>query len=150
MSKALDHAELIATRLATAPATGERETTVNLPAIDIIVDRQKNVLSDITKAVAKAGGTAIVILWQGFTTIDKNASAPRLAHRYTITVYSKPVIAGDDLAADDVMESVIQRLWQWIPAGYHANGEVEVQNGGMVPDRSYLIYDCEITIPASL
>lgn len=150
MSKALDHADLIATRLAAAPAAGELATTIDITAVDIIIDRQKNILSEVSKSVAKASGTAIVILWQGFVTIDKHASSPRLAHRYNISVYSKPVIAGAALLADDVMESVIQRLWQWIPAGAHAYGEATVENGGLMPDRSFLVYDCEVIIPASL
>ncbi len=149
MSKAIQHADLIRTRLLTAPTGTELATPVSLVGLDVIVDRQKNILSDVTMAVAKVKGTAIVILWNGFTTLDKNASRPRLAHAYTLTVWSKPVIAGDNLAADDVMEGVINRLWQWVPEGAHVHGEVEVRNGGLVPNTKFLIYDCEILIPTS-
>lgn len=153
MSKALDLAETIRTRLLTAPVTTgprpELATAVDLTPLSIIVDRQKNVLSAVTAAVAKAGGTAITILWQGFQTADENAMTPRLDHRYTIFVWSKPIIAGDDLTADDVMDSIVNRLWHWVPGGGHAFKEAKVKNGGLVPNPKFLIYDCEVVIPVS-
>lgn len=147
MSAALDIADLIATRLATAPATGELATVLDITDLPIIVDRQKNIVSEISKAVGKAGGTAITILWQGFSPTEKNTTRPRLAQRYTLTVWSKPVLAGADMAADDVMQSVITRLWRWIPDGGHCFAAAEVTRGGLLPDAKYLVYDCEISIP---
>lgn len=149
MSRALDHAELIRTRFLTAPTAGEIPTALDITGVDVIVDRQKNILSDVSKAVAKAAGTAIVILWDGWQVADKNARTPRLAHRYTITVWSRPILAGAALAADEVMESVLKRLWHWRPDGGHAFGEAMPGNGGLVPHKSYLIYDCEVVIPVS-
>ena len=150
MSAALDMADRIRNRILTAPAVGEIATTVDLTHIDVIIDRQTPVLSMIQAAVARATGCAIVILWQGFQVPDPNTSRPRLAHRYTITVYSKQVIDGANRPADNVIESIVNRLWQWVPDGGHAHGEVEVLNGDMVPDKTYLVYDCEVTIPVSL
>lgn len=150
MSAALDMADLIRTRLLTAPAVNEIPTTVNLTQISVIIDRQTPVLSLINAAVAKASGTAIVIMWQGFQIPDKNTRRPRLAQRYSITVYSKQVIDGTNRPADNVIESIVNRLWHWVPEGGHAHGEVQVLNGDMVPDKSFLIYDCEVVIPVSL
>ena len=150
MSAALDMADLIRNRILTAPAVGEIATTVDLTHIDVIIDRQTPVLSLINAAVAKATGTAIVIMWQGFQVPDQNTSRPRLAHRYTITVYSKQVIDGANRPADNVVESLVNRLWHWVPDGGHAYGEAEVLNGDMVPDKSFLVYDCEVVIPVSL
>ena len=147
MSKALQLAELIRTRLLTAPAVGEIATPLSLTGLTVIVDRQKNITSEISVAVAKAKGTAIVILWSSFGVAEKNASTPRLAHRYNISVWSKPVISGDALAADDVLESVINRMWHWLPTGGHVFEEAEVQPGGLVPHAKFLIYDCEVVIP---
>lgn len=149
MSLQLAIAEMIRLRLLTAPTATELATPLALAGLDIIVDRQKNILSDVTKAVAKAKGTAVVILWEGFTTADKNSARPRLAHSYNITVWSKPILAGANLAADDVMESIIARLWHWRPSGGHAFSEVEVRNGGLVPDAKFLKYDLEVVIPVS-
>jgi hypothetical protein len=149
MSLQLAIAEMIRLRLLTAPTATELPTPLSLAGLDIIVDRQKNILSDVTKAVAKAKGTAVVILWEGFQTVDKNSARPRLAHSYNISVWSKPVLAGVNLAADDVMESIIARLWHWKPTGGHAFSEADVRNGGLVPDSKFLKYDCEVVIPVS-
>lgn len=150
MSHLLDHADLIRTRLLTAPITGELATSLDLTRVEVIIDRQKDVLSAVQRATSNAGGAAIVILWQGFQVIDKNASTPRLGARYTLTAWTTPVITAEEIPADLVMESILQRLWQWVPDGAHAHGEVEIQNGGLVPDSKFLIYDCELTIPISL
>jgi len=150
MSKALDHADLMALRIVSAPASGEEPTTIDITTVACVVDRQKDINSVIAEAVAKDAGTAIVILWQGFTTLDQDSPNPRLANRYTVSVYSQPVIAGENLAADDVMESVIQRLLGWVPAGGNYSDRAQINNGGMMPDRTWLIYDCEVVIPASL
>ena len=147
MSAALDIADMIAARLAIAPAAGELATVLDLTGLSIVVDRQKNIASDIAKGVGKAGGTAITILWQGFSADEKNTARPRLIQRYTLTVWSKPVLAGEDFAADDVMQSVITRLWRWIPSGSHCFAATEITRGGLIPDAKYLVYDCEISIP---
>ena len=149
MSYQLALADLIRDRFLTAPTATELATPLDLTGLDVIVDRQKNILSEVTKAVAKARGTAVVILWEGFTTVDKNSARPRLAHSYNITVWSKPILAGANLAADDVMESLIARLWHWKPTGGHAFSEAEVRNGGLVPDSKFLKYDLEVLIPIS-
>ena len=151
MSKALDNAELIRTRFLTAPAAGEIETSVDLTTLTdfIIVDRQKNILPTVKLAVAKATGTAISILWMGGKVTDENARTPRIEHLYRVMVWSKPVIAGTELPADDVVESCINRLWHWIPTGSHAFREAKPGNVGMVPDKSFLIYDFEVLIPIS-
>lgn len=150
MSEALDMADLIRTRLRTAPTGSEIATAVDLTAVDVIIDRQTPVVSLINAAVAKAKGTAIVIFWEGFQVPDPNTTRPRLAQRYNIRVYSKQVVAGTTLPADDVIESIVARMWHWVPGGGHSHGEVEVINGDMVPDKSFLIYDCEVVVPVSL
>lgn len=149
MSHALDTADAIKLRLETAPVSGEIATATDITAVDVIVDRQKQLLAAVNAAIAKKTGTAITILWTGWSTIDKNASTPRLAHSYTITVWTRPVLQAGAYPADDVMESIINRMWQWVPGGGHAHGEAEARNGGLVPHKSYLIYDCEVLIPVS-
>jgi hypothetical protein len=149
MSIALDTAELIKTRLLTAPAGGELPTTVDLTPLTVLVDRQKSLLSEINKAIGKAKGTAILIVYTGFDVLDPDASTPRLANRYSLQVWSKPIIAGDDLAADDVLESVVHRMWHWIPNGAHHFDEARVLPGGMMPSKTHLVYDCEVLVPVS-
>jgi len=153
MSKATDIADLIRTRLLTAPAVGELATLCDLTELGadgIIVDRQKDIQTLAAKAVAKARGTAIVILWDDQAVADKNAKRPKMAYSYNIAVWSKPVISQGEFPADDVMESIITRLWHWVPQGGHQHKEVEITPGGLVPHKSFLIYDCGATVPANL
>lgn len=151
MSQALDQADLIRARLLAAPAPGELPTPLVLAEVaPVIVDRQKNLLPEVTKAVEKTKGCAIIILWTGFTVADKNSRTPRLSHGYRLTVISQPVLAGANRPADDIIESILLRLWHWRPGGGHAFGEVQIGTGALVPNESYLIYEIELTIPASL
>ena len=153
MSAFLNAAELIKARLLKPPGEGELATPLDLSSLHdcILVDRQKDIMSEVDKAVAKASGTAISILWNGWVTLNENASRPHLGSRYTVTVWSKSIIAGPNLPADAVMASVILRLWHWISAdGGHAHGEAQPKNGGQVPDPDFLNYDCEVVIPISL
>lgn len=147
MSTAISTAELIRLRLLTPPGAGELPVSVNLQSIDVIVDTQKDIRAMIARAVGNATGCAIVITWQGFRIPDGNASRPRMEHRYSIAVYSVPIIDGGQRPADHVIESIVARLWHWVPDGGHAHGECQVQNGDMVPDSSYLVYDLEVTVP---
>lgn len=152
MSKAITVAEAIRTRLLTAPASNEIPTLVNLTALGaagIIVDRQKEVLELVSTAVGKAVGTAIVILWDGHSVANENTGKPRMNYSYTLQVWSRPKLASGAFPADDVMESIIARMWQWIPSGGHSHHEVKIRPGGMVPNKSYLIYDLGVLVPVS-
>ena len=148
-SQAMIHAGLIKTRLQTAPAAGEIATPLDITAVPVIIYEQQVINSAIGAAVAKTTGCAIVIVWNGWTTLDKNAGTPRLAHRYNVCVWSKPVIDAGAYPADQVLESAINRMWQWVPVGYHSFGEAEVRDGGLVPDAKFLKYDMDVVIPVS-
>jgi hypothetical protein len=144
------YADLIASRLQTAPVVDvEIETPIDITDIDVVVYEQKAIAGKINAAVAKNTGAAIVITWEGFTTLDKNASRPRLAHRYNVCVWSRPIIDQGAFPADLIIESIVNRMWQWVPGGGHAFGEAEVKDGGIVPDGKFLKIDCEVTIPIS-
>lgn len=148
----MDIAALIVTRLGTAPTGDELATVIDITGLEAIVYQQQNITAKINAAVAKAQGTCITIVWDGHATTEENAKKPRMNYAYTIEVWSKPVIAGDELKADDVMESIIRRLWQWNPSGATAPSynEAQVRGGGLVPDTKFLKYDLEVTIPATL
>ena len=150
MSDFLDLADSIKTRLQTAAATGERATEIDLTDIEVIVDRQKDLVTSLAKAMAKSGGTAIIILWQGFQPDDETSGSPRLVSRYTISATCKPIRKPSDLNADDVMQSIIQRLWRWVPGGGHCFGAAKGFRGGLIPDTKYLVYDCEVSFPILL
>lgn len=150
MSVSLDHAVLIQNRLATAPVAGELTTALDITGVPSNVDRYGAILGDIQAAVQKAAGTFISILWDGWTTLDGNASSPRIGCRYTIAVWARTVREPTALAPDDVMEAIMRRMWHWIPAGKTVRGEVQMGAGGVVPNKSFLVYDLEVIIPSSI
>lgn len=116
----------------------------------VLVDEQKDIQSQIDQKIEKLGG-CVVIHFDGFVVLDKNASTPRLGARYTLDVWSVPILAEESaMPAAEVMAAVIRRLWHWVPDGGHAFGEVQIGNGGLVPNRTYLVYDLEVVIPLHL
>ena len=124
MSKINDIAVMIRTRLLTAPGASEIETLVDLTELGeagIIIDGQKDLAAKVKVAVAKARGTGIVILWNDHAVKDENSVRPRMIYGFTVEIWSKPIIAGDEWKADDVFQSVINRLWQWSPGGGGSN-----------------------------
>jgi len=146
-SKHMAQADLIATRLRTAPATGELPTPLNITTVDVLVYKQKAIATKITAALDRDTGAAIVITWEGFTTLDPLSSHPRLAHRYNVCIWSRPVIDKDAFPADQILESIIARLWRWVPGGGHCFGASEIRDGGLVPDPKFLKIDCEVVFP---
>lgn len=150
MSAPTDMADLIRNRILTAPAAGELATLVDLTHIDVIVYKQQSLDAAVNAAVGKVSGCAITIEWAGFRTLEANASRPRLAEAYNVSVWSKPVIDAGNRPAELVIKSIVLRMWHWIPLGGHAFDEAVPQNGGVTPSNRYLIYDCEVTVPVSL
>ena len=150
MSTPTDLADLIRARLLTAPAVGEIATLVDLTHIDVIVYKQQSLDATVNAAVGKASGCAITIEWEGFQTPDDAAETPWLIHRYTLRVWSTPVIDAGNRPAELVLKSIVNRLWLWVPRGGHRMLAAKLRNGGVVPSKSFLIYDCEVEIPDSL
>lgn len=149
MSKFFTHAESIRTRLLTAPVDGEIQPAVDITGLEVIVDRQKDVPNRVAATMAKSQGVVISILWSGFVTLDPLATRPRLGNAYSVTIWSRPVLEEGDLPADDVVEAAVVRLWNWVPTDFHAFGECQVRDGGIVPDIKWLKYEFEVVIPTS-
>ena len=150
MSATTDLADLIRARLLTPPATGEIPTLLDLTHLDVIIYRQQTLTATVEAAIGKASGCAILIEWNGFKVTDENTSRPRLAESYQISVYSKPIIDAGNYPAELVIKSILLRLWHWRPQVDHVFGEAKPANGGVMPSKQYLIYDCTVTIPISL
>lgn len=140
-------ATALATRITTAPTGGEPATTVNLTGIPVIVDKQKDLLTELNKAVGKSEGVAVVILWDGFDEIDPFAPEPRVMNRYTVTIFSRPILTATALAADDVMESILTRLWRWAPSNGHQSNAVQIGGAKFIPDERFSIYSLDLKLP---
>lgn len=143
-------ADKIRERILAAPTGMELATPLDITGVEVVVVRQNEIYGKIQAATAKTSGTAITIMSEGFQSLHKDHRRPRLAQTYNICVWSRPIIAGNALLAESVMESIICRLWRWMPAGSYVFGEAEVRNGGLVPDTKFLRIDCEVVIPLAL
>jgi hypothetical protein len=113
----------------------------------VIVDRQKDVLSEITKAVGKAKGACVTILFTGY-----NRRNGRKVAGYAIRIWSKPVLQGEENLADDLLASIDAAIHHYIPPSMNAaqdncHFQIEVQDGDMVPDKNFLLYEITATAP---
>ena len=134
MSSALTTADLIRTRLLTAPAAGEAANSVDLTKVPVVVYQQTDLEDEVNRAVAKGAGAAVVIAWSGFDVPDPNTSTPRLGHRFTLGVFGRHKLATAAKPADGIVESIVTRLWQWVPAGIHTHCMVQITGCELSPD----------------
>jgi hypothetical protein len=147
MSSMLDAADAIKARL---------EAQATLAGVDVIVDRQKDILSAVAAAIGKTKGNAITILWEGFGVPDPNTSGPRILSRYSIRTWSMPVVErarkapGDVILADTIVVSICKALHHWMPTEAHIFGEMTVTGGDLVPDPRWLSYEINAEIQLSL
>lgn len=112
MSSLLDRADALAAYLGTVDG---------LQGMTWVVDRQKNLGSEFTKATARKLGLG-VIAFLGGTNRDRNLTGVRLAARYSVSLFFKPVIHGGvamdgDAGSEpaEVAELVARALHHWFP-----------------------------------
>lgn len=143
MSKSLQIADAMAARL---------NAHMNLGNVLAVVDRQKDIAAEINKRVLKAGGAVIVILFEGFTNASGAVSGQTsVTRRYTVSVYSKPVLREGELTADDIVEATANILHNWdIDEPTTAAAEIIVTGCDMLPDRNYLIYALDVECASRL
>lgn len=101
MSQFFDRADEIAALLEGAEGLG---------AIPWVVDRQKDVISEIKQAINKQAGAIGIITWTGGRNIDESADGPAIESTFTITLFTKPVLRGNDTPADDLVQLVARTL----------------------------------------
>jgi hypothetical protein len=138
MSKAITIAEAMAARI---------NVQMTLPDVSAFVDRQKDLLAEINLRVAKAGGAAIAILFEGFSNADTSSSVNlTVLRRYTVTIYAKPVLRdATETAADDIVEIVARALHNWEPDEAKVGcAEITVKGCDLIPDNRYLTYALDI------
>lgn len=144
MSLALTIADAMAARL---------NALASLPGAMALVDRQKDVRSEVAARLLKSAGAAAVILYEGFSNPDANGSGlPRVTRRYTLTLYARPIIRDSaEIPADDIIEIIARALHNWEPAESAAGFfEIHVSGGDLRPDQKYLIYDLDIEVLSRL
>lgn len=114
MSSLLNRADALAAYLGTVDG---------LQGMMWVVDRQKNLGSEFMKATARKLGLG-VIAFLGGSNRDRQLAAVRLAARYSVSLFFKPVIhggvarEGDGAGASEpaeVAELVARALHHWFP-----------------------------------
>jgi hypothetical protein len=136
-----------------AQAMKERIETLDLEGVTVVVDRQKDILSEIAKNTSKAGPLAVVILFEGFSNPDgRESGLPSVIRRYSVSLYAKPILKSDEqLPADDVLEQVAEVLHDWYPdevvPGFVG---IVVTGGDFRPDSKHLVYDLDIEVESRL
>lgn len=142
MSKFYDIADAIAARLQSVPA---------LSGISVVVDRQRDIASELRKAIGKQSGCLILITWVSASNEDHTADGPRFASKYTVTLFSKPVIRAGETPADDVIEAVITALHDHrFSATDPYSSRLVVTGVDPVPHDELLIYRLNLTTPNQL
>lgn len=142
MSKFYDIADAIVAHLATVPA---------LAGVPFVVDRQKDIGSELRKVVAKQAGCLAIVTWAGAPNDDLSADGPRFNCKYTVTLFSKPVIRSGETAADDIIEAMAAALHDHrFSATAHYSTRLVVTGIDPVPAEELLIYRINLTTPSQL
>lgn len=135
MSRSLTKADAIAAHLATLPA---------LSGMDISVHREQDLLSQVNTAFEKAAGTGCVIVkWLGGKNPDRKSGQLRLGGRYSVSLWTKPVIADDETPADDLIEAMGGHLHGWVDTRQGVPVmRLEVDDIAIVPaDVGFLVHE---------
>lgn len=140
MSAFLDKADEIATRLAAVP---------ELASVAILVDRQKDIASEFNKAMGKAKGGVIIILFDGYRTHEEEVAESLVVSSYSITVWTKPVLRAGSPPSDDLVEAVHKSLHGWQHDGYCHNNAI-VRRGRIIPNQRFLIHELQTELKHEL
>ncbi|MGC4017492.1 MAG: hypothetical protein QM755_23705 [Luteolibacter sp.] len=122
--------------------------------IAIHVDRQRDFESELEKVVGQSVGNLILVTWSGTDRGDRNATGPRFNGVFTITVWSKPIISGDDMAADEVVQLVCQILDDYRPLvngrETHLQDRWVVQGAAILQHPSLLVHRIPVQLPVQI
>jgi len=134
MSRFLSKADSISAYLSTLDA---------IAGIDISVNRQEDLLSQVNSSFEKAAGQgAIIIKWLGGKNPDRKSNKLRMSGRYSISLWVQPILQDDATAADDLIEAMGEYLHGWIDPAAPTNLRLEVEDISIVPDApGYLVYE---------
>lgn len=145
MSRALTIADKIAERL---------NGWAGLQNVAAIVDRQKDILSQVATNMQKSKGACVTVLYEGFRNRDENSGGPLVIYRYTIRCYGLAIIQQgnpDHVFIDDIQEAVAKALHNWVPQeNMHNYGECKVKSGEMEPHNNFLIYALDVEVWAQM
>ena len=142
MSQFLDIADDIKDRLDFVFTDVAEAYAVDLSGVSVIVDRQKNITSEVNKAVGKSSGACVTILFTGY---ERERGTGEKKANYSLMIYSRPVLTAGGKLADDIIERIDTALNYWQPAsasgGGHTFYDLDSDGANLIPDRNYLVYE---------
>lgn len=136
MSPFMERAEEIQARFASLAA---------LEGVDVLVDRQKDITSEVAKSVAKAKGAMVAVLWAGGKPVDGDPLV--MDALYEVRIYAKPVIRGEETPADEMAAAMIPAIHDWqADATAHCDWDFRVTGDlDLIPDKNFLFYFFPVT-----
>jgi hypothetical protein len=147
MSQFLDIADEIKTRLVAAFTDVAEAYAVDLAGVSVIVDRQKDIASEVNKAVGKSSGACVTILFTGH---DRQPKSDERIANFTLTIYSRPVMLAGAKAADDIIDRIDAALNYWQPesgsGGGHSFYDLDGDGSNLIPDRNFLVYEMNFKV----
>lgn len=142
MSQFLDIADDIKTRLDFVFTDVAEAYAVDLAGVTVIVDRQKEISSEVNKSVGKTSGACVVILFTGY---DRERATGEKKANYSVMIYTRPVLTAGGKLADDIIERIDTALNYWQPAsasgGGHTFYDLDGDGANLIPDRNFLVYE---------
>jgi hypothetical protein len=111
----------------------------DLAGIDVVVDRQKNILSEVAKSVAKAKGAAIVIMLDGWAD-PPEGEATYLRLRYSVSLWTLPVLRSGAIAEAVALGAMVRAIQGWKPSSTNCS-RWHVGGGTAIESKTYHVYE---------
>lgn len=135
MSKFLDISEAIKTRLEEEFGEGE---------IIVIVERQKEILSEVNKNLGKVKGGVVVVELLGGRSADENAKSPVMSTEYAINLVTSPTLRKGKTPADTLLQKICQAMHRWRLDDDEYYEQTNVGSFNILPHPNFLIYQVKI------
>lgn len=122
------------------------EAHAPLAGVDVIVDRQKDIESMVAGAIEKSRGLCITIGFLGFSNAADETPGPLIQPRFAVRCWGLPILNGDDgITADFAAMEVARALHlALLDSAEHSFERLYVEDGDLVPDASFLIYELTV------
>jgi hypothetical protein len=116
-----------------------------LEGVGVIVDRQKDLSSEVDKFLNNAKGAMVAILWTGGKLVD--GSPLVMDASFEVHIFGRPVIRGSETPADEMVAAILPALhdWQADTAG-HCDWDFKVSGDlRIAPDKNFICYFFPVT-----
>ena len=140
MSVFLDKADEIKARL---------ESVAELSTVEIIVDKQKDIVSEFNQAINKAKGGVIIVLFEGYEPNDPENSDSLLISSFSITIWTQPILRGSNPKNTDLVEATHRAIHDWKHDSFCQNN-ARVLRGRIVPNQRFLIHELSVELKQQL